>query len=498
VLKTHDTFFERSFGTITRSDELESRILQPGRNCLGVGTARRASVLVDAADYFVRLEASLRRARRSIVILGWDFDAGIRLRREGQEKDSLTLGDLLRTLVEEKPELEIRILIWSLSTIHAPGSTVPLLFGSPWQDHPRITLRLDNHNPIYGAHHQKIVLVDDSVAFVGGIDLTVDRWDTTEHIPDDERRLTPDGCAYGAVHDVQMAVDGEAAKEVRKVAASRWEAATAEALPVAASSDVWPPDLEPDFRDVPVAVARTVPRRGIRRGVREIERLNIAALRAAQNSIYIETQYFADGRIGDLLAQSLAREKGPEVIVLVPREGHGFLERWIMDGNRDRVVRRMKRADRFGRLRALYPVVARPGGDCRIFIHAKVLIVDDKFLRIGSSNFNRRSTALDTECDLAIEAQDAETEDSIAGIRARLLGEHLGVEPELFAANFAKEGSLIGAIERLGTGFRRLRRYTHISRRGPTRLKFGTRLLDPRGPVRLASLFAPTGSGGLS
>jgi phosphatidylserine/phosphatidylglycerophosphate/cardiolipin synthase-like enzyme len=496
VLKTNDTFLERDFGTDRRRDEPQFRILEPGRNCLGVATARRASVLVDAADYFVHLEASLRRASRSIVILGWDFDAGICLRREGHGKEPLTLGDLLRSLVEEHPELEIRILIWSLSTIHAPGATGPLLFGSPWQDHPRITLRLDNHNPIYGAHHQKIVLVDDGVAFVGGIDLTVDRWDTIEHAPDDERRVTPDGCAYGAVHDVQMAVDGEAAKEVRKVADSRWRAATAETLPVAgASSDVWPPDLEPDFRDVPVAVARTVPRRGIKRGIREIEHLNIAALRVAKHSIYIETQYLADRRIGDLLAKSLAQEEGPEIVVLVPREGHGFLERWIMDGNRDRVVRRMKRGDRFGRLRACYPVVALPDGDCPIFIHAKVLIVDDKFLRIGSSNFNRRSTGLDTECDLAIEAQDAETEQSIAGIRARLLGEHLGVEPGVFAAAVVEQGSLVGAIDRLGSGRRRLRPYTHISRRGPTLLKFGTRLLDPRGTIRLASLFARRGSG---
>lgn len=74
-------------------------------------------MLVDAADYFVFLGASLRRARRPIVILGWDFDASIRLRREENGRDALTLGDLLRTLVEEHAELEVRILVWALSTI---------------------------------------------------------------------------------------------------------------------------------------------------------------------------------------------------------------------------------------------------------------------------------------------------------------------------------------------------------------------------------------------
>jgi phosphatidylserine/phosphatidylglycerophosphate/cardiolipin synthase-like enzyme len=465
------------------------RILDPPHNCQSVARAPHASVLVDAADYFTTLEGAFRRAKRSILIVGWDFDAGICLCRDVAHP--IGLGDLLRTLVEEQPELEVRILIWNLSTVHAPGATIPLLLGAPWQDHPRIQLRLDSPHPIYGSHHQKIVVVDDALAFVGGIDLTVDRWDTTEHAPNDARRVTPDGCAYGAVHDVQMAVVGEAALNVRRVAADRWRSATGETVPrTEAAGDIWPPDLRSDFCDVPVAVARTFPRRGWKRGIREIERLNLAAIAAARHSIYIETQYFADRRIANLLAKSLGRPDGPDIVILVPRDGHGFLERWVMDGNRDRVVRRMKRADRYCRLRTLYPVVVEEE-DCPIFIHAKVLIVDDTFLRIGSSNFNRRSTGLDTECDLAIESDRPEASRSIAAIRSRLVGEHLGVAWELVAATVAEESSLAKAIDRLNGGKRSLRPYAHISRRGPTHLIFGTRFLDPRGPVRIASLFAP-------
>ena len=128
------------------------------------------------------------------------------------------------------PNLEVRILIWNLSTVHAPGATIPLLLGAPWQDHPRITLRLDSPHPVYGAHHQKIVCIDDSMAFVGGIDLTVDRWDTQDHKPNDERRICADGSLYGAVHDIQMAVDGEAARCVAAVAHDRWRVATGEIL----------------------------------------------------------------------------------------------------------------------------------------------------------------------------------------------------------------------------------------------------------------------------
>jgi phosphatidylserine/phosphatidylglycerophosphate/cardiolipin synthase-like enzyme len=487
VLKTDDLPFIAETVPYTRGT---FEILKPGTNCRSVGLAHRASVLVDAADYFARLESALLKAQRSIIIIGWDFDASIHLRHE--DSASPELGDLLRALVEERPDLQIRLLIWNLSTVHAPGATMPLLFGAPWQDHPRITLHLDNPHPVYGSHHQKIVCVDDALAFVGGIDLTVNRWDTQDHKPDDRRRLCPDGSLYGAVHDLQMAIDCEAASRVVAVAYDRWKVATGETIvPTNRPQSIWPENLMPDFADVSVAVARTGPRQDLWRGIREIEQLNLDAVRAARNSIYIEAQYFADARIADVLAERLRRADGPEIVILVPLKGHGFIERWVMDGNRDRVLRKLKRADKFAKLRTVYPVVASPDGDCDIFIHAKLLIVDDKFLRVGSSNFNRRSAGLDTECDLAIEALDHVTEDGIAAIRALLLAEHLGVVPEAVAERIGKGGAgLAKVVDEMNSTSRRLRPYTHIARRGPTHYVFGTRFVDPRGPLRLASLFA--------
>ena len=202
---------------------------------------------------------------------------------------------------------------------------------------------------------------------------------------------------------------------------------------------IWPEDLEPDFTNVSVGVARTGPRHGLRRGIREIERLNMDALRAARRSIYIETQYFADARVVDVLAERLMKADGPEIAILVPLKGHGFIERWVMDGNRDRVVRKLRRADKFGRLRTVYPVVASPERRLRHLHPREASDRRRQFLRVGSSNFNRRSTGLDTECDLAIEAQDRAAEEGIATIRARLLAEHLGAEPEAIAARIGKE-----------------------------------------------------------
>src|SRR6185437_6441489 len=105
--------------------------------------------------YFRVLEDALGRAQRSILIIGWDFDGGIYLHSEAGGPNP-ALGELLRGLVERNSRLEIRILIWSLSIIHAPGDPYAKLFGDQWQDHPRLMLRLDRDHPFYACHHQKI------------------------------------------------------------------------------------------------------------------------------------------------------------------------------------------------------------------------------------------------------------------------------------------------------------------------------------------------------
>lgn len=210
-------------------------IIRPGANCWCAPSAGRAAVLVDGATYFSRLEQSLRLARRSIMILGWDFDANIRLCPDKPDEACQTLGGLLRSLVEETPDLEVRVLVWSLSVVHAPSAVLPALFGADWQDHPRIRVHLDTRHPLYGAHHQKVVTIDDAVAFVGGMDLTVDRWDSHDHKAHEPLRRCPDGSSYPAVHDIQMVVDGEAAGAIAELARDRWVEGVGEAVtPVSA------------------------------------------------------------------------------------------------------------------------------------------------------------------------------------------------------------------------------------------------------------------------
>jgi phosphatidylserine/phosphatidylglycerophosphate/cardiolipin synthase-like enzyme len=458
-------------------------ILKPGRNCWRIEPARRAAVLIDGAAYFARLESALRQARRSILIVGWDFDGRIRLRPDADPEISPPLGELLRFLVETRPELEVHILVWSVAVVHAPGAPLPLLFGAEWQNHPRIRLKLDTTHPLYAAHHQKIVCVDNAVAFVGGMDLTVRRWDTNRHLVNDPARVSPDGTPYSPVHDLQMVVDGDAARAVCALGCRRWKDATGEQLdPALADHDPWPTGLDPDFTDIPVAIARTAPAWGSGPTVMEAAELTDDALRAARSLIYIEAQYMTTTRVGDILAESLAKERGPEIIVLMTHASRGVLERLIMGRNRDRLIRRLRQADRFDRLRVYYPMVPAGDGATQVLIHSKLIIVDDVFVRVGSSNLNNRSIGLDTECDLAIEASEDADRETIRRIRDELLAEHLDVSPETVSEAVAAEGSVVRAVERLNVRPRRLCPFEAMSGQGPRRPVFGTRLLDPKRP----------------
>jgi phosphatidylserine/phosphatidylglycerophosphate/cardiolipin synthase-like enzyme len=370
--------------------------------------------------------------------------------------------------------------VWSFALIHAPGDPVPLLLGSPWQNHPRITVRLDRQHPLHASHHQKLVAIDDALAFCGGIDLTIGRWDTCGHREADPLRVRPDGTAYHPVHDIQMVAAGEAAGVVADVARERWRVATGELLNVGERGpDLWPPDLVPDFTDIPVAIARTKPAWGDAPAVHEIAALTEDLLSTARHSIYIETQYFAATNVRRILEKSLAATRGPEIVAIVRRAAPGRLERLVMGSNRDRLIRHLRRVDRHNRLRMLYPVV--PGSDtpCEVLVHAKIMIVDEKIVRIGSSNLNNRSMGLDTECDLAIEAANDIERHAIRQLRERLLGEHLGVTPAEIAQAVAEHGSLIRGIDACNRNARGLRPFPETDLDGPTEPITGTGLLDP-------------------
>ena len=414
--------------------------------------AGRVALLVDAAAYYSAFYQAALRARRSITILAWDFNSQTRLHFDPVPKGGPPplLGDFLNYLVRRRRGLHIHVLNWDYPMVFGADRELPPLYGFGWTPSRRVELRYDDTHPVGGCQHQKVALIDDAVAFVGGIDLTARRWDTPEHAAEDPRRTAGDK-PYPPFHDLMMAVDGEAARQIALLARERWRNATGKTLkPVEAAHDPWPSALEPDLADVDVGIAHTAPPAGEAPAVREVEALYLDMIAAARRSLYIENQYFTAPRIAAALEKRLAEPDGPEVVLVLRLLSHGWLEEATMHVLRTRLIRKLRAADRHNRLRVMYPHIPGLAPECCLDVHSKLMIVDERILRIGSSNLSNRSMSMDTECDMVVESRgSAPVAMAIAGFRDRLLGEHLGVPPARVAAEALRAGSLVAAVDRL-------------------------------------------------
>jgi phospholipase D1/2 len=473
----------RATATSNESIARPNPIIKPGLNAWRSGRAEKVAFLIDGADYFRRLDQVLRQAQRSIFIIGWDFNPNIHL-RPGESDE--TLGELLRSLVDAKPDLEVRVLVWGMGPVYS-GKSLKIFGKMEWSDHPRIDLKFDFDHPLRASHHQKVVSIDDRTAFLGGIDLTARRWDDRHHRADNPLRVAPDGTQYGPVHDLQAIVSGPPALFVADMARERWRRLAGEVLePVKGTSgpNPWPADLPAALTDCHTALALTEAWnwKG-RRGHREAIRLTHEALKAAQRHLYIETQYLASFGVARTLAKRLKARHGPEIVVIVTRESHGFLEQAMMGQNRNRLIRRLKRVDRYNRLRVFYAVTPDGnGGEREIIVHSKLIIVDERFIRVGSSNLNNRSEGLDTECDIAVETRSPEGKSAIAAIRNDLLAEHLCCSADDVARVVEETGSLVAAIDRLNSASRCLRPFEMDHATGDTESLPGTGIFDPKQP----------------
>ena len=425
------------------------QILREGHNCWKIANASRVKFLIDGAAYFSTLADALEQARESIFILGWDFDSRIHLKLDSDNRSEFPdLGSFLNLLASRRPALHVHILTWDFAMIFALEREVVPFFAPGWRRHPRVHFHMDGDHPVGASHHAKIVVIDDAMAFVGGLDLAQGRWDTPAHRPQDFRRVDFSGAFLPPHHDVQIAVSGQIAAALGEMVRKRWSRATGRRpRAVAVRSDPWPATLEPDITNIDIAIARTVPEYANTKGVREIEKLFQDSIAAAQRWIYIENQYLTSVAVGDALAGRLRAATGPEIVVVMSQASRGWLESATMDVLRARLVKRLHDADRHGRFRVFCPVFDGPTNDC-MSVHSKLLIADDQFLRIGSANVCNRSLGLDSECDLILQPDgDAGAEQAIARLRNSLLAEHLGASPEKFAQVLAEKNSLIGAIE---------------------------------------------------
>ena len=191
-------------------------LLVPGVTCWRVGRSQRLALIIDIEDYYLAAREAMRLARRSIHLLNWSFDPdtyfapGRALEVESQAR----FGTFLRSLSDRKPELDIRILCWGSAL---PGAALRHVFlrkarrcfaGSA------VKFRFDGSASLGGSHHQKIIVIDDEIAFCGGGDIGPDRWDSSRHLHiDPRRRISPEKpAAYPPRHELMALVDGAPAR----------------------------------------------------------------------------------------------------------------------------------------------------------------------------------------------------------------------------------------------------------------------------------------------
>ncbi len=360
-------------------------------------------VLIEGAAYFAALEQAIRRARRSVMIAGWSLAPGFALLR-GEPPV------LLREVLGEAAEsVDVRVLLWA-------GAPVPVLAPRrasvrKGRDElvrgTRIKSALDAHERPMHCHHEKLVVIDDEVAFVGGIDLTdlgADRYDTPEH----------PGRGRMGWHDVASRLRGPVVADVARHLAQRWEAVTGERL------EAQPPPGAASPDSLELQLVRTVPEKLYAfapRGDFRIIEAYTRALRSARRLIYLENQFLWSPEIVAILAEKLRRPPTDEFRLVVMLPGRPNIGE---DDTRGQLAV-LAEADGDGGRFLATTIRARSGRTSdRIYVHAKVAIVDDRWLTLGSANLNAHSFYNDSEVNVV-----ACDPDLVRDTRLRLWALHL-------------------------------------------------------------------------
>ncbi|GAB9467997.1 hypothetical protein Gpo141_00005325, partial [Globisporangium polare] len=263
------------------------------------------------------------------------------------------------------------------------------------------------------AHHQKSVIIerkDDLVAYVGGVDLTSDRWDTILHDQDVLRTQTGIQRAYNGWVDAHVRLVGPASKDVAANFIARWNSNTKPSVDII---DDFLNFENPDSVDLPVGTCGVDPEKDSKhigthnvqiartfsceyknyefapKGETSIFQARIKAIRNAKNYIYIEDQYFV--LVPQLLEELLkVLPRLQRIIVMVPRPDSsatlGGYEKYMYD-NVDPIQKKFPNKFQFYTTKK----------SRSIYVHTKLVIIDDVYLSIGSANWNRRSMTSDSE-----------------------------------------------------------------------------------------------------
>ncbi len=419
-------------------------IIAPGQNAWKMVRADDARVIVDAADYYRAFHAAALRARKYILVSGWQFDRGVKLLRGtdavGRGKQ-VQLVRFLDRLCERTPSLRIYLLAWDFHMVFALEREWMQRLWFHYTTNERLVFRFDDADAAGGSHHQKFVVIDGEQAFLGGIDLCESRWDDRAHRSENPVRRSR-GRPSKPYHDVQAHLVGpQVAGALRELFVDRWSRTAGdpltiedqvpgpvEALPAAALGIRLGPG--------PVGISRTDCLADKRR-IQEVLQLFIDGIAAADQLIYIETQYFSSSRICQALVERMRAPGRPrlQIVVVVNERAEAMKEEIAVGLRQAKNLERLRRvAAATGHALGLYFSLSDGGGKAQraTYIHSKLLAVDDRFLSVGSANLTNRSMGVDSELHVSWEAPAGQAARlpprGVRRLRVSLLAEHAGLE----------------------------------------------------------------------
>jgi phosphatidylserine/phosphatidylglycerophosphate/cardiolipin synthase-like enzyme len=377
-------------------------------------------VLIDGEEAMAAIAEAIASAREFVHITGWHFAAGFELVRGDH---SAALGPLLAEVAER---VDVRVLAWA-------GAPVPVFHPSRREvragvarlvRQTKIRCELDPREHPFHCHHEKTLVIDGQVAFVGGIDMTDlggDRNDSSAHPA--RRRL--------GWHDVGTRLRGPAVADVGAHFALRWRELTGETVPEPPPPAACGEHTVQVVRTVSEVMYESVPRGDFR-----ILESYIRALRSAREFVYLENQFLWAPEIVELLAAQLRDPPSDSfrlVIVLPSKANNG------QDDTKGQLGRLVAADGGAGRLLAATLRSLTGTRDDPLYVHAKVGIVDDRWLTVGSANLNAHSLLNDTEMNICTDHPEL-----ARGTRLRLWAEHLDTDPEVIAGR-----SVTAAVDEL-------------------------------------------------
>jgi phosphatidylserine/phosphatidylglycerophosphate/cardiolipin synthase-like enzyme len=383
----------------------------------------RVLPLIHGDRYFADLLASLATAQHYVFVIGWCLTPDLPLCRDSR---ALLLSSRVKdVLAETARRVPVRVLLWSgapylfkpdTEMVEDVQRELEATAGTNFQ------CRLDRTARFSHCHHQKAVVIDGQFAYLGGIDLSTfqgDRWDTAEHA----LRAGPNW------HDAQVRIEGDAVADVEENFRQRWREVTGENdLPRAY------PRVDPSWQ-APVQIVRTIPKQTYGfapRGEYGIHHAYIHAIRGANRFIYIENQYLWSPEIVEALIAALEKRRDDPFRIVIMLPARAYDGKW----DNDQRIQKLRDADDGrGMVAAYCPYASGPSGGRHAFsyrptyVHAKVMIVDDEWVTIGSANLNDRGLLTDGEIMALIHDGDV-----ARNLRIELWAEHLGMARDTVAS----------------------------------------------------------------